>query len=86
MAYVSTSVSEVSDGDVNLRGHLLTDVMRKATYADGGFLSITGRMPSPEERRLIDAILNSLLDHGYVASTIRAGRPRTRIELARSTP
>lgn len=74
MSYFSTSVSEVRDGDVNLRGYSLVEVMRKASYAEGAFLSITGRLPSTAESRLVDAILNSLLDHGYVASTITAAR------------
>ncbi|GAA1930879.1 citryl-CoA lyase [Microbacterium aoyamense] len=72
--YFSTAVSEVVEGEVNLRGYSLREIMSEATYADGAFLSITGRIPTPGERRLVDAILNSLLDHGYVASTITAAR------------
>lgn len=72
--YFSTSVSEVRDGDVNLRGYSLKEVIGKATYAEGAFLAITGRVPSGAEARLLDAMLNSLLDHGYVASTISAAR------------
>lgn len=72
--YFTTEVSEVVAGEVNLRGYSLKDLMRGATYADGAFLSITGRMPTPQERRLVDAVLNSLLDHGFVASTITAAR------------
>ncbi|MCG3753961.1 citryl-CoA lyase [Amycolatopsis sp. Poz14] len=72
--YFTTEVSEVVEGEVNLRGYSLRDVMENATYADGAFLSITGRVPTPAERRLVDAILNSLLDHGFVASTITAAR------------
>ncbi|UKA60456.1 citryl-CoA lyase [Arthrobacter sp. FW306-2-2C-D06B] len=72
--YFSTTISEVKEGEVNLRGYSLAEIMRETTYADGAFLSITGRLPSPAERRLVDAILNSLLDHGFVASTITAAR------------
>jgi citrate synthase len=72
--YFNTTVSEVKEGDVNLRGYSLAEIMRETTYADGAFLAITGRIPSAAERRLVDAILNSLLDHGYVASTITAAR------------
>jgi citrate synthase len=72
--YFNTEVSDVIEGEVNLRGYALSDIMRHATYAEGAFLSITGRVPSPAERRLVDALLNSLLDHGYVASTITAAR------------
>lgn len=69
-----TRVSEVGPGSVNLRGYSLADVMRHLTYAEGSFLTIIGRLPTPEERRLVDVILNSLLDHGYVASTVTAAR------------
>lgn len=72
--YFSTSVSEVIEGGVNLRGYSLAEVMKEASYAEGAFLAITGKLPSASERRLVDAILNSLLDHGYVASTITAAR------------
>lgn len=74
MAYFSTAVSQVMEGAVNLRGYSLADVMENASYAEGAFLSITGRLPSKDEARLVDAILISLLDHGYVASTITAAR------------
>ena len=74
MAYFHTAVSEVSEGVVNLRGYSLADVMKEATYTQGAFLSITGRLPTSAETRLVDGILNSLLDHGYVASTITAAR------------
>ncbi len=72
--YFNTSVSEVKDGDVNLRGYSLKEVIREATYAEGAFLAIAGRVPSHAEARLLDAMLNTLLDHGYVASTISAAR------------
>ncbi|GAA1515725.1 citrate/2-methylcitrate synthase [Nocardioides humi] len=69
-----TRVSEVGPGSVNLRGYPLAEVMRELTYAEGAFLSIIGRLPTDAERRLVDVTLNSLLDHGYVASTITASR------------
>jgi citrate synthase len=72
--YFSTAVSDVVEGEVNLRGYSLRQIMREATYAEGAFLSITGRVPTEDEQRLVNAILNSLLDHGYVASTITAAR------------
>lgn len=74
MAYFSTSVSEVTEGVVNLRGYSLAEVMRKATFTQGLYLTIVGRLPSEAETKLLDALLNSLLDHGYVASTITAAR------------
>lgn len=69
-----TAVSDVVDGGVNLRGYSLEDVMRSRAYADGAYLSIIGELPSAAQRRLVDGVLNSLLDHGFVASTISAAR------------
>jgi len=74
MTAFSSSVSEVTDGAVNLRGYSLEEVMRHCTFSDGVFLTIVGRLPDAAERQLLDAMLNSLLDHGFVASTITAAR------------
>jgi citrate synthase len=74
MTAFSTSVSEVGDGLVNLRGYSLEEVMRTCSYSDGVFLTIIGRLPTPAEGRLAGAVLNSLLDHGWVASTVTAAR------------
>jgi citryl-CoA lyase len=74
MAAFSTRVSEVAPGTVNLRGYSLAAVMRELSYTEGAFLTLVGRLPSAAETRLTDCILNSLLDHGWVASTITAAR------------
>lgn len=74
MSEFTTQISEVTGGSVNLRGYSLEDVMRRCTYAQGAHLAIIGRLPSAAEGRLLDAVLNSLLDHGFVASTITAAR------------
>lgn len=70
----STRVSDVREGVVVLRGHSLEEVMRGMTYTEGAFLSIVGRPPTRSERTVVDTVLNSLLDHGFVASTITAAR------------
>jgi citrate synthase len=74
MTEFRTRVSEVADGIVNLRGYSLRDVMCHLSYAEGAFLTIIGRLPTDPESRLVNAVLNSLLDHGFVASTITAAR------------
>jgi citrate synthase len=74
MAAFSTRVSEVGPGTVNLRGYSLDAVMRELSYTEGAFLTLVGRLPSAAETRLTDCILSSLLDHGFVASTITAAR------------
>jgi citrate synthase len=74
MTEFTTSISHVQSGTVNLRGYSLADVMRNLSYTEGAHLCIVGRLPTPDEHRLLDAVLNSLLDHGFVASTITAAR------------
>ena len=74
MSAFTTSVSEVTAGTVNLRGYSLRDVMEQLSYAEGAFLCITGRLPAQGQRRVLDTVLNSLLDHGFVASTVSAAR------------
>lgn len=73
-AEFTTEVSDVQEGIVVLRGYSLEEVMRELTYTQGAFLSIIGRLPTDPERVVTDAVLNSLLDHGFVASTITAAR------------
>jgi citryl-CoA lyase len=74
MSAFSTTISEVTPGAVNLRGYSLEEVMREMSYTDGAFLTLIGRLPSDGEAQVVDALMNSLLDHGFVASTITAAR------------
>ncbi|MGA3254972.1 MAG: citrate/2-methylcitrate synthase [Mycobacterium sp.] len=74
MTQFRTSISEVGEGTVNLRGYSLDDVIRHLDHTDGIFLTILGRLPSPAEHEVTRAMLNTLLDHGWVASTVAATR------------
>jgi citrate synthase len=69
-----TAVSAVENGSVNIRGYSHEEIIRQLSYAEGTFLTLVGRLPTPAEGRLLDAMLNSLLDHGFVAATITAAR------------
>lgn len=69
-----TAVSEVGAGRVVIRGHSQEEIMRQLDYAQGTFLTLVGRMPSAAEGRLVNAMLLSLLDHGFVAATVTAAR------------
>ena len=70
----TTRVSEAEPGRVLIRGYSHEEIIGRLPYADATFLTLVGRLPSPAEARLTDAILTSLLDHGFVASTITAAR------------
>lgn len=74
MTAFSTEISEVVNGTVNLRGYSLDEVIRELDHTQGVFLTLIGRLPTAAEHRLAQAILNTLLDHGWVASTVAAAR------------
>jgi len=66
--------TEIASHDLHhiwIRGHDLTaDVMGTMTFADVVFLLIAGRLPGPADRRLVDAILVSLVEHGLTPSAM----------------
>ncbi|MCY4087272.1 MAG: citryl-CoA lyase [Actinomycetia bacterium] len=70
----TTSISDVQAGRVLIRGYSHEELIGRLPYADAAFLTLVGRLPSPAEARLVDAILTSLLDHGFVAATVSAAR------------
>ena len=63
-----------SDADsITLMGRdLATELMGKVTLTELAFLLVQGRMPSPEETRLFDAVLVSLADHGLTPTVLAA--------------
>ncbi len=69
-----TTVSDVEEGRVVIRGYSHEEIMRQLPYADATFLTLIGRLPSKAEAKLTDTILTSLLDHGFVAATVTAAR------------
>ena len=61
MPEFTTTVSEVLDGGVNLRGFSLEEIMRRRSYTDGAFLALIGRLPSAPERVVVNGVLLSLI-------------------------
>ena len=63
-----------SDADsITLMGRdLASELMGQVTFTELSFLLVRGRMPSPEETRLLDAVLVSLADHGLTPTVLAA--------------
>jgi citrate synthase len=58
---------------VLIRGYDLTkDLVGKITFSDMTCLMLVGRFPSEGERRMIDALLTILVEHGMVSSVVAA--------------
>jgi citrate synthase len=70
----ATKISRVMQGKVIIHGYSHEDLIGHYSYADGVFLTLRGELPTPQESRMMDAMLNSLLDHGFVAASVLAAR------------
>jgi citrate synthase len=58
---------------VLIRGHDLTkDLVGKITFSDMTYLMLVGRFPNDGERRMTDALLTILVEHGMVSSVVSA--------------
>jgi citrate synthase len=59
-----TAISDSDESHLWFRGHDVASLMTRASFSDVVFLLHQGRLPSDDERRLIDAILIAVADHG----------------------
>lgn len=57
-------VSDSTTEDIIVRGHRLDDLIGSVSFADIMFLLLQGRLPSPAERRTLDALLVASVEHG----------------------
>src|ERR1044071_4474325 len=68
-----TKISRVLEGKVLIRGYSHEKLIGDYGYAEGVFLTLRGELPTRQEGRMMDALLMSLLDHGFGQSPARAG-------------
>jgi citryl-CoA lyase len=70
--YWSTSISKISPERVVVRGYDLEDLIG-IPFGAATFLLMRGRLPSPNEARVVDALLTAVLDYGLEkAGTVAA--------------
>lgn len=69
-----TAIANSNETNIWIRGYDIASLMREATFADLVFLLHQARLPTAEERRLLDAILVSVSDHGAGAPSCAAAR------------
>jgi citrate synthase len=69
-----TAITNVDGNRIAVRGHDLVDLMRHGTFADVVALLLGGHMPDDGERRLIDAMLVAIADHGPGAPSAATAR------------
>lgn len=59
-----TAISKHTNDGLELRGKSLTQLANEVDFTSVLFLSITGKMPSPAQKKVLDAILILSIDHG----------------------
>ena len=70
---IVTSLGKPELHRVLIRGYDLTqDLVGKITFCDMTYLMLVGRFPSDGERRMTDALLTILVEHGMVSSVVSA--------------
>lgn len=68
---IGTPMSEIDR--LRFRGKdTLADLVGKATFTECVFLGVTGKMPTPQQTRILDACLVILMDHGITPSALVA--------------
>jgi citrate synthase len=70
---ITTGLGKAELHRILVRGRDLTEeLVGNITFADMTCLELTGALPTPEQRRMIDALLIILVEHGMVSSAINA--------------
>jgi citrate synthase len=69
-----TAISTSDEKNIFIRGYNVTSLMTQATFTDTIYLLHQSRLPTPNERRLFDAILIGVSDHGPAAPSAAAAR------------
>jgi citrate synthase len=72
--YWQTSVSDVENNTVYIRGYDLSDLIGKLSFPEATFLLIRGRLPSAGEAKMIDGVLCSVLDYALKKPGTAAAR------------
>src|SRR6185295_10993279 len=69
-----TAIVDAGPTHLRVRGHDVLELMQRATFTELIFLLHHERLPSAGERRLLDAILVGVADHGAGAPSCAAAR------------
>ncbi len=70
--YWSTSVSKISPDSVTVRGYPLEQLIG-ISFTTASYLMIRGKLPTPQEASVLDAVLTGILDYGLEkAGTVAA--------------
>lgn len=67
---IRTELAKVEADSIAVRGHDLTELIGTVSLGDMAFLELTGRLPSPGESAVFNALAVTLVEHGLTPSAI----------------
>ena len=79
--YFKSTICDVKPNEIRIRGYRLQDLMGNFSYAEIVALVLKGEFPTKDEAVVTDAILSSIISHGFVNSSeavaryVAAGNP-----------
>jgi len=69
-----TAISTYDTNRILIRGHPIEELMERVSFGDLTFLLLSGRLASPKEARLWNAILVAVAEHGPTPPSTMAAR------------
>jgi len=64
-----TAIADTSDhSDIRIRGYSLLDLIEHVDFASAVYLVLVGELPTDGQRRMLDMLLVSAIDHGVAPS------------------
>lgn len=67
-----TSLGTSDRDHINLLGQDVTDLMRSVTFGELAYWLVAQRRPTPGQRRVFEAVLVALADHGFTPTALAA--------------
>lgn len=69
-----TSISKIEPSKILIRGYRIEDLIGRYSFAETVYLLFTGKLPTEEEGRIMDAMLTSCVDHSLASPSTDALR------------
>lgn len=73
-AWWCTSIIDIEPGRIRVRGYPIEELIGRITFPDMIWLMLRGELPTPAQRRLLEAALVASVDHGPQAPSISIAR------------
>lgn len=70
MKKIRTEIAEVAADRIVVRGHDLAELIGRVTLGEMAFLELMGRLPTPPEATVFDALTVTLVEHGLTPSAV----------------